>query len=54
MLRVQNYECMLVCVGAANAYIKRDIENPFSDTYMFMQARNNDCLQQKASTSMYL
>ena len=42
MVRVQNYECV-VCAGtgAANAYTKRDIENPFPGTQMFVEARNN-------------
>ena len=40
---VQNYECV-ACAGndAANAYTKRDIENLFPDTQMFVQPRNNE------------
>ena len=47
MLRVQNYECV-ACTGTgpANADTKRDIENPFLGTQMFVQARNNECPQQ--------
>ena len=31
---------------AANAYTKRDIENSFPGTQMFVQAKNKKCLQQ--------
>ena len=46
MVRVQNCDCV-VCAGtgAANAFTKRDIENPFSGTQMYVQARNNECSQ---------
>ena len=50
MLRVQNYKCVSCAgTGAANAYTKRDIENPFSGTQMFVQARNKKCPQQYVS-----
>ena len=44
MVRVQNYECVTCTrTGLANAYAKRDIENPFAGTQMFVQVRNNEC-----------
>ena len=46
MVRVQNYECVARAV-AANAYTKRDIENSFAGTQMFVQARNNECKYNK-------
>jgi len=42
MVRVQNYKCVACAgTGAAKAYSKRDIENPFSGTQMFVQASNS-------------
>ena len=35
--------------GAENAYTKRDIENSFPGTQMFVQARNYECPQQQSS-----
>ena len=47
MLRVQNYEfAARAATDAANAYTKRDIENPFPGTQMFVRARNNGYPQQ--------
>ena len=44
MVRVQNYECVACAwTGATNTYTKyNDNENPFLDTQMFVQERNNE------------
>ena len=48
MLRVQNCKCPARAVTAAgNAYTKRDIENSFPGTQMFVQAKNYECPQQQ-------
>ena len=42
-----NYESVSCAgTGAANAYTKRNIENPFPSTQMFLQARSKKCPQQ--------
>ena len=42
MVRVQNYECVACAgTGAVNAHTKLDINNPFPDTQMFVQPKNN-------------
>ena len=47
MLRMQNCNCPACAVtGAGNADTKRDTENSFSGTQMFVQARNYECPQQ--------
>ena len=55
MVRVQNYECVAYAgTGAANAYSKRNIENPFPGFQMFVKARNKKCAQQSLTfISMY-
>ena len=43
MIRVQTFQCV-ACAGtdAVNAYTRRDIENSFPGTQMFVQGRNNE------------
>ena len=38
--------------GSANAYTKRDIENPFPGTQMFVQARNNEYKYNKGTKNV--
>ena len=55
MLRVQNCGCAAwTGIGAANAYTKRDIENPFSGTQMFVQTSNKNVFNTYFEQSTFL
>ena len=57
-VRVKCFECKTATASArartraANAYTKRDIENLFPGTQMFVQARNNEYKYNKTTKNV--